>query len=244
MTYIIVTAYYFSDIWIKSKIMYPSLPYSELQEKFCEGFAFFPFKALEQYEGYIYKSYTKDGISPGLLEQCGAMGSYSGLHAQVLLLKLLQRDIPVAGVLLSRIEAATFKLENMVAQDAKRSLAYMQLLETIRTFQAILTIYKHQVQEQMATQLTAICNTGDYACIEEISRKDFGHIRSVVGEFLDSTEVMCSFLEGWLSIDDHEELRDILKTMTEFRDLQKKTIYVLEQWRQEDTRNKEQQAMN
>jgi len=246
--------FFFLICVVKCKVMYPSFTYAELQEKFCEGFAFFPFEALEQHGRFIYKQYTAGHNTRGLLDSYNSYND-SSLHAQVLLLKLQQRDIPVAAELMGRIRADHYRLEERVSNMKRRPLIYKQLLETMDTYHRILTVYQHQVQEQIVAQLLAISDINGPLSFEAVSVENLANIGSVVQEFLHSTEIIYGFLYGCirqmpgfkklvLSAGEREEMEALLKTIRTFRSLQKKTIQLLEQWKHQGALQKEQRTMN
>lgn len=235
--------------------MQPSFTYSDLQKKFCEGFTFFPINGLEQDDRHIYKRYTKEGKMLELLDQHESHCNFGSLHARILLLKLLQKDIPLASMLLSKLRAESASLETFFHRVGKGPAMSGQLLETMATCYQLLTVYQHQVQEQMTIQLTGLCNksTGTFCGMDIL--KGIEHARVMVEEFLGSTDIMydcllaCTlqapgFRELTLTESDLDELRDIMGVIDEFRCLQEKTIYVLEQWRQEQIKISHMDIMN
>lgn len=234
--------------------MYRSFTYAELQEKFCEGFTFFPFEALEQHGRFIYKRYAAGDNTRKLLD------TYSGnrdgsLHARILLVKLQQQDIPVASELLNRIQSELYCLEQRFAGRKRRPAIYQQLLETMDTYHRILSVYQDQVQQRIVAQLLALSDKNGPLSFEGISAENLANVGSVVQEFLHSTEIIYGFLYGCirqmpgfkkLVLTDKEtaEMEALLKMVRAFRALQKKTSHVLEDWRNEGARHKDQRTMN
>lgn len=235
--------------------MQPSFTYSDLQKRFCEGFTFFPFSGLEQAGRYIYKCYTQEANTPGLLDQHESHCGFGSLHARVLLLKLLQKDIPFGKMLLSKLGSESAGLAAYFHRVGSASAMSRQLLETMANYHRLLSVYQHQVQEHMATQLAALCNRhADTFCKMDIS-KGIDLARAMVEEFLGSTDIMydcllaCSlrasgFHELSLAESDLDALRDLMGMIDEFRCQQEKTIYVLEQWRQEHMKFNQKNIMN
>lgn len=235
--------------------MQPSFSYSDLQERFCEGFTFFPFSGLEQSGRHIYKCYTKESSTPVLLDQHESHSNFGSLHARVLLLKLLQKDIPLANLLLSKLKVVSAELEATFYKTGRASAMSRQLLETMTSCHRLLTVYQQQVQEPLATQLSALCNRDANTFSGTDILKSIERTREMVEEFLGSTDMMydcllaCTlqapgFRELMLAQNDLEELRDIMGMIEEFHRLQEKTIYVLAQLREEYKRYSLMNIMN
>lgn len=235
--------------------MYPSFSYPELQKRFCEGFDFFPFKALEQYGGFIYKSYTADDDTRELLDRYVYQHDNSSVHARVLLLKLQQNDIPVAGELLFQLQSAGYRFEERFYSIKRRPAIYKQLLETMETYHRILAVYQHEVQQHIAAQLSEMPEGEQQAAYDGINADSIVQLKLVVQEFLRSTDIIYAFLEGChqqlpdyrklvLSAEEQKTIRDILHTVIMFRDLQKETIDILKQWKQDAARYKDQRIWN
>lgn len=235
--------------------MYPSFTYPELQEKFCEGFAFFPFQALEQYGSHIYKRYAAGDNTTGLLDRYNRLYNACYLHAELLLLKLQQRDIPLATELLARLQLASHHLEERCKRLKRRPVIIRQLIGAVDGYHRVLSVYQHQVQQQMLAQLLALSGPDTTGSYEEVSAESLRQISTVVQEFLHSSEILYGFLYGCirqlpgfkrlrLTVGEQEELQAVMKTLGEFRKLQQKTVYVLEQWSQEGARHIEQRMRN
>jgi hypothetical protein len=235
--------------------MYPSFSYPELQKRFCEGFDFFPFKSLEQYGNFIYKSYTADGDTRELLDRYIYQYDNSSVHAKVLLMKLQQNDIPVAGELLFKMQSAGYRFEERFYSIKRRPAIYKQLLETMETYHRILAVYQHEVQQHIAAQLAATPEEEQQAAYEGISIENILQLKLVAQEFLRSTDIIYTFLEGChqqlpdyrklvLSAGEQKTIREILQTIVLFRDLQKETIDILKQWKQDAARYKDQRIWN
>jgi hypothetical protein len=234
--------------------MYQSFTYAELQEKFCEGFTFFPFASLEQHGRFIYKRYMAGDNTPKLLDNYS--GNYDGgLHARILLVKLQQQDIPLAAELLNTIQAEHYLMKERFRMMRRRPAIYKQLLETMDTYHRILTVYQHQVQEQIVAQLLSLSDTHGPLSLEGVSTANLANINSIVQEFLQSTEILYGFLYGCirqmpgfkrllLTAKETEELESLLKMVRAFRTLQRKTSQVLWEWNNEDTRHREQRIRN
>jgi hypothetical protein len=234
--------------------MYPSFNYAELQEKFCEGFAFFPFEALEQHGRFIYKRYAAGDNTPKLLDSYDSHCDGS-LHARILLVKLQQQDVPLAAKLLNRMELDHYRLDQRFRGRKRRPAIHKQLLETMDTYRRILTVYQDQVQQQVVAQLLALSDKNGPLSFEGVSVENLASVASVIQEFLHSTEIIYGFLYGCirqlpgfkklvLNAREMEELEELLKTIRTFRDLQKKTMQLFEQWKQQGSRHKEQRTMN
>ncbi|HEY0611145.1 MAG TPA: hypothetical protein VGD35_15855 [Chitinophaga sp.] len=235
--------------------MYPSFSYTELQKRFCEGFDFIPFKALEQHGGFIYKSYVTDGDTRELLDRYTYQYDNSGIHARVLLMKLQQNDIPVAGELLFKLQTAGYRLEERFYTIKRRPVVYKQLLETMETYHRILAVYQHDVQQHIAAQLAAAPEEDQLVTYEAISADNILQLKLVVQEFLRSTDIIYTFLDACyqqqpefekllLTDEERSSMRDILYTIILFRDLQKDTIDILKQWKQDAARFKDQRIWN
>lgn len=234
--------------------MYRSFTYAEMQEKFCEGFAFFPFEALEQHGPFIYKRYAAGDNTPRLLDSYKG-NSDGGLHARILLVKLQQQDIPLAAELLTRIQSERYRLDEGFRRMKRRPAIYKQLLETMDTYHRILSVYQQQVQQQIVAQLLALSDKHGPLSFEGISTENLANIGSVVQEFLNSTEILYGFLYGCirqlpgfkklvLNAEETEELEILLKMVRAFRALQRKTWQVLAEWQQEGVRHRKQRTMN
>lgn len=235
--------------------MYPSFTYTELQKRFCEGFDFFPFSALEQYGNFIYKSYAAAENTPVLLDRYSDLYDNSGVHARVLLQKLQTQDIPVAGELLFKLQTIGYQMEERFNTVRRKPAIYKQLLETMETYHRILAVYQHQVQQHIAAQLSAIPEEEQHVSYEEISADNLGQLKLVVQEFLRSTDIIYVFLDSCeqqlpgfrklvLSPKELSGLRDIMEIVTRFRDLQKKSVYILEEWKRHVARSKDQRLLN
>lgn len=235
--------------------MYPSFSYPELQKRFCEGFDFFPFKSLEQHGGFIYKSYVTDDDTRELLDRYTYQYDNSGVHASVLLLKLQQNDIPVAGELLFQLQTAGYRFEERFYSIKRRPAIYKRLLGTMETYHRILAVYQHDVQQHIAAQLSAAPQEEQPVSYEEIGTDNIMQLKLAVQEFLRSTDIIYTFLEGChlqhpefrklvLTAEEQSSLRDILHTIVLFRDLQKDTIDILKQWKYDVARLKDQRIWN
>ena len=246
---------YFSRIFVQSAIvMYRSFTYAELQERFCEGFAFFPFTALEQHGRFIYKRYAAGDNTAGLLDSYNSNND-GGVHAGGLLVKLQQQDIPLAAELLERLQSEHAHLEERVRGMKRKPAIYKQLLETMDTYHRILLVYQQQVQQQIVAQLLALCDKHGPLFVEGITAENLTNINAVVLEFLQSTEILYGFLYGCirqmpgfkklvLNAKETEEMETLLKMVRAFRALQRKTSHLLEEWKKEGTRQREQRTMN
>ncbi|GAA0550294.1 hypothetical protein [Chitinophaga japonensis] len=235
--------------------MSPSYSYSELQKKFCEGFVFYPFKELEQYGSFIYKNYAPSDGTPRILDLHSRSFDPGSLHAQVLLLKLQQRDIPIAAELLYKLQSTGYGLEKRFNALKRCPVVNMQLLDTMETYHRILAVYQHHVQQHIAAELAAMPGTRDNKSYEDVSTDNIRQIQAIAEEFLRSTDIICSFLEGCLDKlpgfrklqllkNEEEALQDLLKTIGVFRELQLKTIQVLDEWKQQAIHVKDQQTLN
>lgn len=235
--------------------MYPSFSYPELQKRFCEGFDFIPFKALEQYNGFIYKSYVTADDTRELLDRYTYQYDNSGVHARVLLMKLQQNDIPVAAELLFKLQTAGYRFEERFHSTKRRPAVFKQLLETMETYHRILAVYQHDVQQHIAAQLAAAPEEDQLVTYESISADNILQLKLVVQEFLRSTDIIYTFLEAChqqepdfqkleLTEEEQTNLRDILFTIILLRDLQKETIDILKQWKQDAARFKDQRIWN
>jgi hypothetical protein len=235
--------------------MYPSFSYPELQKRFCEGFDFFPFKALEQHGGFIYKNYVTDGDTRELLDRYTYQYDNSSVHARVLLMKLQQNDIPVAGELLFKLQTAGYRFEERFHAVKRQPAIFKQLLETMETYHRILAVYQHDVQQHIAAQLAAAPEEDQLVTYEAISADNIMQLKLVVQEFLRSTDIIYTFLEAcylqdpefqqlMLTEEEKKSLQDILYTIILLRDLQKDTIDVLKQWKQDAARFKDQRIWN
>jgi|GEM_PF-828095 len=235
--------------------MYPSFSYPELQKRFCEGFDFFPFKSLEQHGGFIYKSYVTDSDTRELLDRYTYQYDNSGVHARVLLMKLQQNDIPVAGELLFKLQTAGYRFEERFNAVKRQPAIFKQLLETMETYHRILAVYQHDVQQHIAAQLAAAPEEDQLVTYEAISADNIMQLKLVVQEFLRSTDIIYTFLEAcylqqpefrqlMLTEEEKTSLQDILYTIILLRDLQKDTIDILKQWKQDAARFKDQRIWN
>jgi hypothetical protein len=235
--------------------MYPSFTYPELQERFCEGFAFFPFQALEQHGSYIFKRYAAGDNTAGLLDRYNRLYNAGYLHAELLLMKLQQRDIPIAAELLRRLQSGRSHLEERCRGLKRRPIIVKQLMDSIDGYSRVLTVYQNQVQQQLLAQLTELSAPNSTTSYEGVNAENLGQISSIVQEFLHSSEIIYGFLYGCirqlpgfkrlrLTVSEQEDLQTIMKTINEFRNLQQKTIYMLEQWAQEGAQHREQRIMN
>jgi len=234
--------------------MQPSFTYSDLQKRFCEGFTFFPIKGLEQSGTNIYKPYTAKDDMREIFGQNKCSQHSGSLHARVLLIKLLQKDIPAGRELISRIRSESAYLEASM-QNRNEPAVYRQLLETIGTYYRVLKAYQEQVQEQLAAQIAALCNEKGSTLIGTGILNNIPQIGDMVQEFLRSSDIMydcllhCTTqLPGYekliLTPDEREDLRDLLGMIEAFSCSQEKTLYVVEQWRQECTRYNQMNIMN
>ncbi|WP_298738620.1 hypothetical protein [uncultured Chitinophaga sp.] len=235
--------------------MYPSFSYPELQKRFCEGFDFFPFRSLEQHGGFIYKCYVSDDDTRELLDRYSCQYDNSVVHARVLLVKLQQNDIPVAGELLFKLQTAGYRFEERFHSLKRKPAVYRQLLETMETYHRILAVYQHDVQQHIAAQLAAAPETEQPSAPGAISTDNIQHLKLVVQEFLRSTDIIYTFLEGCVQHrPDYRQLvltrkeqiclQDILLTIIQLRNLQKDVIGILKQWKQDAARLKDQRIWN
>lgn len=221
--------------------MYPSFSYAELQKRFCEGFAFFPFNALEQYDDFIYKRYTCSDNAHRLLELQREEYNFGREYAKFLLQKLQQQAIPIAAQLLHQLEKVSLELMPDGSTIKKQPAMYHELADTISTYQRILSVYQHNVQENIASQLSLIPDFPDAGAYIEIGADNIRQIQIVVMEFMQSTDIICKFLTSCINRkcgfdqllfrkETWAQLKALVTSTCEFRDLQQETILLLEPW--------------
>jgi len=235
--------------------MIPAFTYPELQQRFCEGFAFYPFKALEQHGGFIYKSYQSTNDMPRLLEQYGREYDFNILQAQKLLRKLQQHDIPVTGELLYRLQITSRQLEDRFKLLKRQPSINRQLLETMDTYHRLLAVYQHDVQQRIAAQLATVPEAGDEDAADIVSAEHIKKLQAVVQEFTQSTEVMALFLKGCingkrkfnkmaLTVDELENMHALIRLIAQVRNLQDRNFCMLEEWKQQVVLFQRRHTMN
>lgn len=235
--------------------MYPSFSYTELQKRFCEGFAFFPFNALEQYDDFIYKRYTCSDNAHRLLEVQREEYNFGRQYAKFLLQKLQQQDIPIAAQLLLQLEEVCLKLMESSEGNSKRPAIYHELADTISTYQRILSVYQHNVQEHIATQLSSMPDFPDAGTYVEIGADNIRQIEIVIMEFMQSTDIICTFLSSCINRrcgfdkllfrkETWEQLKMLVSSTYELKEQQQETIVLLELWEKRIVRLNKLQIMN
>ena len=225
----------------------------ELQKRFCEGFAFFPFKALEQYGNFIYKNYSRQDSTRKVLDWCSGEVDFSEQYAQKLLQKLKLKDIPAADVLLDTLQSASTWLKERFDQSRKHPLR-KKLPEGMENYHRLVSLYQQQVQLNIATQLAAIPqlpSNGRY----NVNAGDIHQVEAVMQEFIQGTDSLCAFLkdcigkkkrtapEG-LAAGDITYLLSVIKVIASFRYLQERNIYLLEAWKMQLALHSRRRAMN
>lgn len=228
-----------------------SFSYPELQQKFCEGFEFFPFRNLEQYGRFIYKRYANVQDLQELLDRYDFEYSLHGLNAQVLLMMMQQKNIPTAAALLTQLREVSVFFSKQC--HGKHLLFYAELVEALETYNGILFIYQRDVQQNIEKQL---CNPGPFE--QEAGGVSVGtikHIQIVITEFADSTDIMNDFLKERIVPDmgkaDFELpgtevaiIRNLSRYLLQFKDLMEKTRYIMKQWEIQLVQLQLQEIMN
>lgn len=225
--------------------------YPELQQKFCEGFEFFPFRNLEQYGRFVYKCYANGEDLQGLLDRYDYEYSLYGLNAQVLLLMMQQRNIPAAAALLTRLREVSVFFSKQC--HGMHLLFYAELIEALETYIGILFIYQRDVQQNIEKQL---CDPGPFEQETAVVSIDtIKHIQVVITEFADSTDIMNDFLNERITPDignagfelpktEAAVIADLSRKLLQFKDLMGKTGYIMKQWETQLAQLQLQEAMN
>ena len=228
-----------------------SFSYPELQQKFCEGFEFFPFGDLEQYGRFIYKRYANEQDLQGLLDHYDLEYSLYGLNAQVLLMMMQQKNIPTAAALLAQLREVSLLFSKQC--HGRHLLFYAELIDALETYSGILSIYQRDVQQNIEKQLS---DPGPFE--QETAVVSIGtikHIQVVISEFADSTGIMNDFLSeriapGIGKVDfelprtEAAIIRNLSQNLLQFRDLMEKTRYIMKQWETQLLQLHLQPAMN
>lgn len=225
--------------------------YPELQQKFCEGFEFFPFGDLEQYGRFIYKRYANEQNLQELLDQYDFEYSLYGLNAQVLLVMMQQKNIPAAAALLTQLREVSIFFSRQC--HGMHLLFYAELVDALETYSGILSIYQRDVQQNIEKQLS------DPGSLEQetgaVSVGTIKHIQVVITEFAASTDIMNDFLNERIARDmgkaDFELprteaaiIRSLSRNLLQFRELMEKTKYIMQQWESQLLQLQLQQVMN
>jgi len=229
--------------------MRTSLSYPELQQKFCEGFSFFPFSDLEQHGRFIYKCYAGEQNLKGILDNYDF--EYN-LNGQMLLLMLQQKNIPSAAALLLHLEEVSSLLRER--RYGGKAEIYEQLLDATQTFGGILLLYQRDVQQNIEKQLSDPELLPDKGAVS-VNARSIKHIQVVITEFMSSTDIMNDFLDGLINnnpIAGTFELpktevviiMDLSRKLLQFKSLMGKTRYILKQWETQIIQLHQQQTMN
>ncbi len=224
--------------------MIPLFNHSDLQRRFCEGFTFYPFKALEQHSCFIYKNYTREAHMPHVLDQYIREYEFNDVQAQKLLRKLQQKDIPVTGELLFKLQLSSRQLEERFRPMKRQSAIHRQLLETMDTYHRLLAVYQHNVQERIAVQLAVVPDEEEDDPCNIVSVLHIQQVQEVVREFLQSTEVMAVYLRDCvagkgrfakliLTVEELENLQELVSLTAQVRSLQDRNFCMLEEWKQQ-----------
>jgi rRNA-processing protein FCF1 len=235
--------------------MLPSFTYTELQKKFCEGFFFHPFKELEQYGYFIYKCYAAVDDTKAVLDVHSHDYNFNSTHPQVLLCKLQQRDVPVSAALLEELQSARRKLEERFSYRMKYAAVQAQLLETLETYERILYSYQQDVLRNIIVQLSSPAGEQEPGCYDDVGPENIRHLQIIVKEFLNSTDIIRSFLKGCikrvigyekilLTVDELEMLRQLLVMTGEMWEQQKKSMFILQNWKEQRVQFTNQQMRN
>ncbi|SEL39795.1 hypothetical protein SAMN04488505_102183 [Chitinophaga rupis] len=225
--------------------------YPELQQKFCEGFEFFPFRNLEQYGKFIYKRYANVQDLQGVLDCYDFENNLYGLSARVLLLMMQQKNIPAAAALLTQLKEVSAFFTRQC--HGMHLLFYAEMIDALETYNGILFIYQRDVQQNIEKQL---CDPGRFE--QETAVVSIGtikHIQVVITEFADSTDIMNDFLNERIAPDignagfelpktEAAIITDLSRKLLEFKDLMRKTGYIMKQWETRLAQLQLQEVMN
>jgi len=232
--------------------MKTSFSYPEMQQKFCEGFGFFPFSDLEQHGRFIYKRYADAQDLEDLLDYYDFEYDLNGLNGQMLLLMLRQKNIPSAAALLLHLE----EISNRLGERCHEGNAeiYEQLLDATQTYNGILFLYQRDVQQNIEKQLS------DPELLPEegpagVNAASIKHIQVVITEFMSSTDIMNDFLDGLITNNpvagifelpktEVAVIMDLSRKLLQFKNLMEKTQYILKQWETQIIQLHQQQTMN
>jgi len=228
-----------------------SFSYPELQQKFCEGFEFFPFGDLEQYGRFIYKRYANEQDLRGILDQYDFENSLYGLNAQVLLLLMQQKSIPAAAVLLTQLKEVSVFFSRQC--HGMHLLFYAELVEALETYSGILFIYQRDVQQNIEKQLSDPVPFEQEAAV--VSVDTIKHIQVVIKEFADSTDIMNDFLKERIGPDigkadfelsktEADIITNLSRELLRFKELMEKTKYIMKQWETQLVQLQLQEVMN
>lgn len=239
--------------------MFPSFTYPELQKKFCEGFIFYPFEALEQHGGYIYKRYAQKDNTQQVLDRYREEYDFNNLHAQQLIEKLQQKDIPVGGELLYHLQRTGCRLEGRFYSIKKRPPVYRQLLDVLENYHKALAVFQHKIQQPLVIQLGSMAGLlqteGSEGGFRGVTEDNLVELQATVHEFLTSSDTIIGFLTGCiekegiyrklaLSTAEEVTLKDTVGLITSFKRQQRETYYMLRNWQRQLSHFREQCTMN
>ncbi|WP_119079218.1 hypothetical protein [Chitinophaga alhagiae] len=217
----------------------PSFTDTELQKKFCEGFAFFPFKSLEQHDTLIYKCYTgKDNLKK-LLEWHTREHDCSHYIVKITK-KLKHTDLPAATELLKILqEAGNWR----TAQTATAKQVYGCIVKLYN----LLAAYHKKALQPFAAKLADKCGSANlegHAQMQETMRQFMRNADTLNGALKEQMDKKKRFSPGTLSDEGREYLSKITATMESFRLLQERNVQLLEGWKNRQKIQDYYRAMN
>jgi len=235
--------------------MPPLLTAAELQEKFCEGFSFYPIPLLKQYGHLIYKCYKEERPLPKQLERSCRPLAINIRYALTLLNKLQQKDIAAARELLHRLLTLCRLLEAPPPGFKRPAAIHRQLLDGMCTFYGLMETYVQQALLRIASQLSEIPAVPGANNYPQVKPAQFRQVQNVIKEFLYSADTVCTFLNSCLSgpetpAQQHllpaqiDSLRHLSAAAGVFKRLQEENLSLLEEWKQQTLYLYKQRTMN
>ncbi|HVI43841.1 MAG TPA: hypothetical protein VM802_03195 [Chitinophaga sp.] len=223
--------------------MYNSFTYLQLQKMFCSGFSFMPIDALELYDRFIYKSYAANANIQTVLDRYARENDLAGVHASVLLLKMRQKDIPVAAALLGHLKYAVEQFRNRAGLLLRCPEEYRRLLVAMEEYREMLDVYQEDVQLYITARLSA-AESREGEIFEEPTAGNIHQLQVVAREFLLRTEEFLDIVQRstsevlpsrkpMLMPEERNTILEIIKSVVIFKGLQGSSIYILEQWREQ-----------
>lgn len=225
--------------------MSPSLNQQQLLKKFWGDFTPLPLTPLVEHGPFIYKCYSAADDTVAVLS------SHNRNHTATPVLlnaKFQQFDLPLSVRLMEQLRP----FESLKGRNASNEPFY----EMLDMFRRMLSVYRENVLQFLADQLTCAINGKEATALCEVfSTERLCHLHVVIREFLNGTKNVSAFLSGCvLKLPGFEKLRPspkqlpvierLLKDIAAFDNQQKKTLHILENWRQQQVLQAYQQQGN
>ncbi|WP_291912301.1 hypothetical protein [Chitinophaga sp. CB10] len=229
--------------------MYTEFSLNSIQQRFCEGFLFFPFKQLKKSGNYIYKQYKPNSGIRQVLEQRKVAFDFHVFFAQQLLEKINKVAIP-NGIALMRQVERLFESNNRSEQTT--AAVFTTFTDMLSTYYNELSNYQSVVllrQQEAAKPM--VKRTPDCSHAGNVYSNEWSHL---IKQFILNGNAVIEFLQENLDTENsynhlpsdctRQDVEEVIVAIRAFNTIQYQLIAVLQQWSQRQQQHNRQVYLN